>query len=115
MSDFVASIFSGLEVLFYGLLFLLWIVGISEIVLDDHRYTSKDVVIAAIVFPYPWWVGSKVVYRYMTTTSEEREIEEKCLDASEGLGMPRKSRVRFCDCYVETQDSEICKVKIFGK
>lgn len=39
----------------------------------------------------------------------------KCLDASEALGMPRKSRLRFCECFVEAKDPQTCKSKIFVK
>jgi hypothetical protein len=108
MSDFIGYIVGAF-------LFALYIFGMYEIIVDDHRYTTKDVVIGAVVFPYPWWVGGKEAYRFTTTTSEDRETEVKCLDASEALGMPRKSRLRFCECFVETQDPEICKAKIFSK
>lgn len=108
MSDFIGFVIGAF-------LFLLYIFGMYEIIVDDHRYTTKDVVIGAVAFPYPWWVGAKEGYRFLTTTSEDREIEEKCLDAFEALNMPRKSRLRLCESMVETRDPEACKSKIFGK
>ena len=96
-------------------LFLLYTFGMYEIIVDDHRYTTKDVMIGSVVLPYPWWVGGKEVYQYMSTSSEEREQEEKCLDAFEALGLARKPRLRFCECVIETQNPEACKSKIFGK
>jgi len=86
-----------------------------EIIVDDHRYTTKDVAIAAVFFPYPWWVAGKEGYRFLITSSEDREFEEKCLDASEALGMPRQSRLRYCECFAETKDPETCKTNIFVK
>ena len=108
MSDFI-GIVVGMFVM------LLYIFGMYEIIVDDHRYTTKDVVIGFAFFPYPWWVGGKEAYRFMTTSAEDRDTAVKCLDASEALGMPRKSRLRFCECFVETKNSEICKSKIFVK
>ena len=96
-------------------LFLLYIFGMYEIIVDDHRYATKDVAIAVLVFPYPLWVGGKETYRFITTSAEDRDTEEKCLDASEALGMPRKSRLRFCECFVEAKDPQTCKSKIFIK
>ena len=97
------------------LLFILYIYGMYAIIVDDHRYTTKDVVIGAVVFPYPWWVGAKEGYRIMSTSSDDRKIEEKCLDALETVGVPRKSRLRYCECVTKTHDREACKSKIFGK
>lgn len=96
-------------------LFLLYIFGMYKIVADDHRYTTKDVVIGLVAFPYPWWVGGKEVYRIANTSSEDRALEEKCLDATEALGLKQKSRLRFCECIVETRNEEQCKQKIFVK
>ncbi len=108
MSDFIGFVIGAA-------FFLLYILGMYEIIVDDHRYTTKDVVIGAVVFPYPWWVGGKEAYRYISTTSKEREQEAKCLDTFEALGFPRKPRLRVCECLVETQNPEACKSKIFGK
>ncbi len=95
--------------------FLLYIFGMYTIVSDDHRYTTKDVVIGAIFFPYPWWVGGKEVYRIATTSSEDRALEGKCLDATEALGLKQKSRLRFCKCLVETKNEDQCRQKIFAQ
>lgn len=96
-------------------LVLLYIFGMYKIIADDHRYTTKDVAIGVIVFPYPWWVGGKEVYRIVTTSSEDRALEEKCLDATEALGLNQKSRLRFCECMVETRNENQCKERIFAK
>lgn len=107
---------SGAVTVVFGIaLFLLYIFGMYKIVADDHRYTTKDVVIGLVVFPYPWWVGGKEVYRIATTSSENRAIEEKCLDATEAAGLQQKSRLRFCECLVETRNEEQCRQKIFAK
>ena len=108
MSDFIQFVVGAFFVFLY-------IFGMYEIITDDHRYTTKDVVIGGVLFPYPMWVGGKETYKFMTTSAEYRDTEVKCLDASEALGMPRKSRLRFCECFVETKDPETCKSKIFGK
>ncbi len=108
MSDFIGFVFGAFLVLLY-------IFGMYAIIVDDHRYTTKDVVIASVVLPYAWWVGGNEAYRFLTTSAEDRDTEVKCLDASEALGMPRKSRLRFCECFVETKDPQTCKSKIFGK
>ena len=108
MSDFIQFVVGAFFVFLY-------IFGMYGIITDDHRYTTKDVMIGAVVFPYPMWVGGKEAYKFMTTSAEDRDTEVKCLDASEALGMPRKSRLRFCECFVETKDPETCKSKIFGK
>lgn len=95
--------------------FSIYILGMYKIVSDDHRYTSKDVIIGAIMFPYPIWIGGKEVYRTITTSSENRKNEEKCLDATEALGMKQKSRLRFCECMVETNNEDQCQERIFSK
>ncbi|MEQ1815247.1 MAG: hypothetical protein ABL861_02015 [Nitrosomonas sp.] len=97
------------------ILFSLYIFGMYSIIADDHRYTTKDVVIAAVIFPYPWWVGGKEIYRLASTSSEDRALEEKCLDATEAIGLKQKSRLRFCECMVEMKDENQCKLKIFGQ
>ena len=104
-----------IQVVVGAILFLLYIFGLYEIVVDDHRYTTKDVVIGAVLFPYPMWVGGYEIYRFMSISAEDRDTEEKCLDASEAIGMPRRSRLRYCECFVETNDPLICKSKIFVK
>lgn len=106
MSDYIGSIVGTF-------FFILYFFGMYVIISDDHRYTTKDVVIGAVFFPYPWWVAGEASYRVISTTSEDRDIEERCLDASEALGMPRKSRLRYCECFIETKDPEACKVRIF--
>jgi len=96
-------------------LFCLYIFGMYNIIVDDHRYTTKDVFITVAVFPYAWWVGGKEAYKIMTVSKTDREFEEKCLDASEALRMPRNSRLRFCECFTETKNKRLCAAKIFGK
>lgn len=92
----------------------LFIFGLYNIIRDDHRYTTKDVVIGLIIPPYPIWVGGKEAYRFLSSSSEDRETEQKCLDASEALGMQRNSRLRYCECFVETRGNvEHCRPKIF--
>ena len=108
MSDLIGFVFGAFFLLLY-------IFGMYAIIVDDHRYTTKDVVIASVVLPYAWWVGGKEAYRFITTSAEDRDTEEKCLDASEAIGMPRKSRLRFCECFVETENPRTCQLKIFGK
>ena len=103
----------GVVILF--LLSLLYGFGIYQIITDDHRYTTKDVLIGVAIFPYTVWVGGKNAYRILTTSSEDREFEENCLDASEALGLKRKSRLRYCECLVETGNPKTCKAKIFIK
>ncbi len=108
MSDF-------LSVVIWFLLFLLYGFGMYQIIADDHRYTTKDVLIGAAFFPYSWWVGGKEAYRILTTSSEDREFEENCLDVSEALWLKRKSRLRYCECLVETGKPTFCQAKIFIK
>lgn len=96
-------------------LFLLYIFGMYTIITDDHRYTTKDVVIGAVAFPYPWWVGAKEIYHITSTSSEDRAMETRCLDTTEAIGMGRKSRLRFCECLVETKNENQCKQKIFNQ
>jgi hypothetical protein len=104
------NFFSAVIVGFFGLLYFF---GLYVIIVDDYRYTTKDVVIAAVVFPYPWWVGGKEVYRFITTSSEDRVFEKKCLETSEAIGLSKNSRLRYCECLVETKNAELCKSKIF--
>ncbi|MBT3921977.1 MAG: hypothetical protein HOF21_05310 [Nitrospina sp.] len=115
MRQLISSI-SGMFMMFLcAFMMFLYPFGIYSIVVDDHRYTTKDVVIGMIVPPYPLWVGGKEVYRFIATTAEAREAEVVCLDICEALDLPRNSRLRFCKCIVEGQDSRICAVKIFGE
>ncbi len=104
-----------LGVVIYCLIFLLFGFGMYKIMADDHRYTTKDAIIGVVFFPYSVWVGGTEAYRILTTSSEDREFEENCLDASEALGLQRKSRLRYCECLVETGKRETCKAKIFIK
>lgn len=96
-------------------LFALYLFGVYKIIADDHRYTIKDVVIGVVIFPYPWWVASKELYHIATISSEDRQFEEKCLDASEAIGLQRNSRLRYCSCLVETRDTKACQAKILIK
>lgn len=105
----------GFGIFLFAALFLLYIFGIYKIIIDDHHYTTKDVAIAVFVFPYPWWVSGQEIYRILTTSSEERALEEECLDSTEALGLGRKARLRFCDCIVETKNLQQCKQRILIK
>lgn len=110
------KIFAGpASVAWVGAVILLYLFGMYKIGTDDHRYTSKDVAIGLVLFPYPWWVGGQEVYRIATMSSEERNSEEACLDATEAIGLGRKSRLRFCECFAETKNEEQCRQKIFTK
>jgi len=82
--------------------------GMYKIASDDHRYTAKHVMVAAIAFPYPWWVSAKEMYRLATLSSQQRAYEEKCLDDTEAQGMPRKMRLKLCECVASTSDVEAC-------
>lgn len=107
---------SGAINILFGLSFFsLYASGMYKIVSDDHRYTTKDVIIGAIFFPYPLWVGGKEAYRTITTSSEDLANEEKCLDITEAFRLSQKSRLRFCECIVETNDKDQCRQRIFGK
>ena len=97
------------------ILFALYIFGMYSIITDDHRYTTKDLVIGTVIFPYPWWVGGKEIYRLVTTSSEDRALEKKCLDATEAIGLKQKSRLRFCECMIETKDESQCNEKVFSQ
>lgn len=106
MKNNLSEILGGMIAL---ILFLLYFFGMYKIISDDHRYTTKDVVIGAVVFPYPWWVGSKELYRYVTVSSEDRAFESMCLDKTESMGIKRKMRLSLCECIVETRDENQCK------
>jgi len=97
------------------ILFILYIFGMYSIIVDDHRYTTKDVVIGVVFLPYPWWVGGKEIYRLTSTSSEDRALEKKCLDTTEVIGLTQKSRLRFCECMIETKDENQCKQNIFSQ
>lgn len=94
---------------------ILYFFGMYIIITDDHRYTTKDVVIAGVFFPYPWYAGGKEVYKLLTVSAGDRMNEAKCLDATEAIGMPRKSRLRYCECAVKTKNPKACRSKIFLK
>ncbi len=110
MKDMIGS---AVVAAIYVFLFALYVFGIYTIIVDDHRYTTKDVVIGAVLFPYPWWVGGKEAYRIITVSKDDREFETKCLDTSEAVGLKRKSRLRYCECLVETKNPQACQKKIF--
>lgn len=110
------ALFSGAtNILITMTFFSIYLLGMYKIITDDHRYTTKDVVIGSIFFPYPLWIGTKEGYRIITTTSEELKNVEKCLDENEALGLKQKSRLRFCECMVETNDVNQCQQRIFSK
>ena len=94
-------------------LFILYFVGFWQVIVDDHRYNTKDVVISSF-FPFvPPWYGAKYVYRIATTSEEQRSIEKKCLIEYEAIGLGRNSRLRFCECISNNQSIESCKTKIY--
>ena len=97
-----------------GLLLLLWVVGFYSIVSDDHRYSAKHVAIGVFVFPYTWWIGGKTLYHLASTSPQERKFEEECLNGSEALGIPPQSRVRLCDCVLETHNAAACSQKVLA-
>lgn len=97
-----------------GAALILYLFGMYKIASDDNRYTTKDVAIALFIFPYPWWVGGSELYKIASTSEEERKIEEECLAVTETIGVPRKSRLRFCECYSETKNEYKCKEKLFS-
>lgn len=111
MKKFFAESFSAVWV---GAALLLYVFGLYKIASDDNRYTTKDVAIALFVFPYPWWVGGSEIYKIASTSKEERKIEEECLTVTEAMGVTRKSRLRFCECYSETRNEHMCKTKFFS-
>ena len=51
MSDYISPI---IYTFLYTFFFILYFFGMYVIISDDHRYATKDVVIGAIFFPYPW-------------------------------------------------------------
>jgi len=97
-------------------LVLLSIFGDYKIAQDDERYTAKDAYISAYIIPfYSCWVGAKELYRIATTSSENRQLEDKCLHVAEVQVLDRKIRLRFCECIAETRNAEQCQKTIFAK
>lgn len=115
MENFFQTVSGLLMLALYLGGFVLYLSGMYVIVADDHRYTSKDVVIAAFFFPYAWYAGGETVYRITTTSSREREFLERCLDAGEASRMPRKPRLRYCECLAERQSRNVCLARYLGK
>ena len=105
----------AINILFGLAFFSVYALGMYKIVSDDHRYTTKDVIIGAIFFPYSLWIGGKEAYRTITTSSEDLANEEKCLNITEAFQLPQKTRLRYCECMVETNDKDECKQRLFGK
>lgn len=95
------------------LLFLPYGYGLYKIIADDHRYTTKEVVIGLALPPYALWVGGRELYRIATVLSDDRVFEAKCLDASAAIGMERTSRLRYCECLVQTKEQKACLPRIF--
>jgi hypothetical protein len=113
----------GLGSLVVGSILLLilgsYLLGATKILVDDHRYDSKDVVIGFIFPPYPVWVGGKELYKLATTTSEFRDKENRCLKMPliNLLSTP-KSKLSFCKCLAVAkteQEGEQCGVDLFNK
>ena len=53
------AVLGAMTVAFYLAGIALYFFGMYVVIADDHRYTSKDVVIAGIFFPYAWFTGVK--------------------------------------------------------
>lgn len=109
----VVGISSLAVIAFYLALFTLYVGGLYEIISDDQRYTTKDAVLAFVIFPYPMWVGVKEAYRYFTVSAADRQFEDECLTTTEALGVPRESRLRYCDCFTKTKNEKMCEGKVF--
>jgi len=113
----------GLGSLVVGSILLLilgsYFLGATKILVDDHRYDSKDVVIGFIFPPYVLWVGGEELYRLATTTSEFRDKENRCLEMPIiNLLSSTKSKLRFCECLAGAkteQEGEQCGVNLFTK
>lgn len=98
-----------------AVLFALYAFGVYTIIADDHRYTTKDVALAIAFFPYPWWVGAKELYYLATTSSEDRQFEDHCLDALEARGVGGNLRLRYCSCMAETRSNQLCEKRLLAK
>ena len=111
-SDGFETVIGVFGVGLYICVIILYFVGFWQVIVDDQRYTTKDVVISAVIPVAPPWYGAKYAYRIATTSEEQRSIEKKCLDEYETLGLKRKSRLRFCECLSDNEPIDSCKSKI---
>ena len=89
----------------------LFILGFYKMFTDEHRYTTR---VSTIFWPYPIYIGAKEVYRYWSTTSEERRYEEACLNSMSVINISRKARLSYCECMVEKRNKFYCARKVFG-
>ena len=106
-----------------GLILLLivgsYLFGATKILVDDYRYDTKDVVIGFMFPPYPVWVGGKELYKIVTTTSEFRDKENRCLKMPLiNLLSTTESKLSFCECLATAKtelEGEQCGVDLFNK
>lgn len=90
---------------------LLYLLGMYAVISDDHRYTTKHVVIGVVLFPYGIWIGGNTVYHYLTNTAEHRRLEARCLDYAEAQGVRRRSRLILCECVAAGGTVQACNAK----
>ena len=93
------------------LLGTLYLFGLYETISDDHKYTDKDVLIGAVIFPYAITVGAQSIYNIGFTSSEFRDYKKQCLRGSTVLKMERYLRHRFCECMFDERKVPICEAK----
>jgi hypothetical protein len=96
------------------ILITLYFTGLYVVIADDHRYTSKHVILAVALPPYPVWVGGIHFYRMASLSSEMRVNEEQCLEKLETLGAPRKFRLSVCECLAEGNSPQQCEAQLRG-
>ena len=96
---------------FFIFFFFMYAFGLYTLITSD-RYTTKQVVVAAIIFPYPMWISTKETYRFATTTSDERRIENTCWSRLANTPLPQSDKEAFCDCFVKNQNLETCVAQV---
>lgn len=105
MNNLITAIIAAIIGAIQVTLLILYLFGMYSLVFDDHRYTTKDLLVGAVVFPYAIYIGGKEAYKIMTMSSENRDGVERCLNKAEYSGAPRKLRVKICDCMGENLPS----------
>lgn len=90
------------------MMLFLYIIGIVSLIRDDHRYTTKNLVAGVFIFPYAWYIGGKSIHHWTTTSPEQRQAEDRCLDYADGQGLTRKSRVFICECIAKGSTVQSC-------
>jgi len=101
--------------LLYGLMAGLYFLGLYTIGTDDHRYSSKQLILGFFAPPYPWYVGGKTAYRYLITTPQYRRSEKICLDAAQEKSVPRRLRLDWCGCLASGEDAKQCQDNMMKK